>query len=102
MRGTPLPRGRAHAPRDRSGPAVISRVSRSPRALWAAALASAFLDGDWTRDGLLRRGTIVVGHARPELRELVRRVLRGYPRPPWDRPRELGAWIGASGALDGV
>jgi hypothetical protein len=77
-------------------------MSRSSHALWAAALASAFLDGDWTGEGLLRRGTIVVGHARPELRDLVRRVLHGYPRPPWDRPRELGAWICANRAFEGV
>ena len=57
------------------------------------ALAYAFLDGDWTAEGLIRRGALVAGHSRPPLRKLVRRVLRAYPRPPWDRVRELTAWL---------
>ncbi|HLZ94257.1 MAG TPA: reverse transcriptase family protein [Candidatus Dormibacteraeota bacterium] len=66
--------------------------------LWAQALAYAFLDGDWTTEGLTRRGGDAVGHRRPSLRALVRRVLRAYPRPPADRPRELTAWILADAA----
>ena len=57
------------------------------------ALAYAFLDGDWSEEGLIRRGALVAGHSRPPLRKLIRRVLRAYPRPPWDRVRELTAWL---------
>jgi hypothetical protein len=77
-------------------------LSPSRRALRAGALASAFLDGDWSSAGLLRRGALVAGHARPSLRTLVRRVLRAYHHPPWDRPRELAAWIAANSAFDAV
>jgi RNA-directed DNA polymerase len=59
----------------------------------AMALAYAFLDGDWTTEGLIRRGQLIVGHSRPEFRKLVRRVLRAYKRPPWDRVREFAAWL---------
>ena len=66
----------------------------------AQALAYAFLDGDWSAEGLIRRGTLVIGQADPNLRRLVRRVLRAYPRPPWDRARELRDWIAANRAFD--
>jgi len=59
----------------------------------ALGLAYAFLDGAWTGEGLINRGRLVVGHSRPELRTLVRRVLRAYRRPPWDRVREFAAWL---------
>src|SRR5438874_3100361 len=91
MRATPLPRRQAHARRDRSGPAAQQVTSPLDRAMMA--LAYAFLDGDWSAEGLIRRGALVAGHSRPPLRKLVRRVLRAYPRPPWDRVRELTAWL---------
>jgi len=63
------------------------------RAVWAQALAYAYLDGDWSDRGLIERSALVLGHRRPEMRRLARRVLRAYPRPPWDRPRELAVWL---------
>jgi RNA-directed DNA polymerase len=75
-------------------------LSLSTRDRWAKALAFAFLDGDWTEHGLLRRGALVLGHERPSLRSLVKKVMRAYPRPPWDRWRELAAWIRANRSLD--
>jgi RNA-directed DNA polymerase len=65
----------------------------------ALQLAFAFLDGDWTEAGLLRRGALVLGNRRPQLRTLVRRLLRAYPRPPWDRPRELARWLDTTPAF---
>ena len=70
------------------------------RAVWAQALAYAYLDGEWSDRALIERGALVLGHRRPEMRRLARRVLRAYPRPPWDRPRELAAWIAANDAFD--
>ena len=61
----------------------------NPHQRAAMALAYAFLDGDWTSEGLIRRGQLVTGHSRPEFRKLVRHVLRAYKRLPWDRVREL-------------
>ncbi len=65
----------------------------SPRERAMTALAYAFLDGDWSNEGLIRRAALVAGNSRPPLRKLVRRLLRAYPRPPWDRVRELTAWL---------
>ena len=65
----------------------------SPHERAALGLAYAFLDGVWTSEGLINRGRLVVGHSRPEFRRLVRRVLRAYRRPPWDRVREFAAWL---------
>ena len=70
--------------------------------LWAQKLAYAFLDGDWSTEGLIRRGDAVLGDRRRSLRRLVRRVLRAYPRPPADRVRELTAWIAADKGLPTV
>jgi len=69
------------------------------RSAWAQALAYAYLDGEWGDRALIERGALVLGHRRPEMRRLARRVLRAYPRPPWDRPRELAAWIAANDAF---
>src|SRR5579859_5130767 len=100
MRPRPQPRSYAHAPRDWSEPAAFPAMNGIPDRFRAQALAMAFLDGDWSRDGLTRRGALVVGHARPSLRSLVRSVLRGYPRPPWDRPRELAVWLSTRTAFE--
>src|SRR4051794_8747400 len=59
----------------------------------ARALASGFLAGEWTREGLLQSGTSVLGQARTWLAPLVRQVLELYPRAPHDRPRELALLI---------
>lgn len=71
-------------------------MRKSLVAVWAQALAYAFLDGEWTAEGLIQRGGLVLGHQRPEMRRLARRVLRAYPRPPWDRSRELASWLAAN------
>ena len=100
MRTTPLPRRSPHAQRDRSEPAANPPLTRSNQELWAQALAYAFLDGDWSVEGLVRRGDLVLGHRRPALRTLVQRVLGAYPRPPWDRPRELASWLALDPAFE--
>lgn len=55
----------------------------------ARALAAGFLDGEWTRAGLVESGAVVLGRRPRWLPPLVRQVLELYPRPPADRPREL-------------
>ena len=75
-------------------------MRRTNRDLWAQALSYAFLDGDWTAEGLIRRGGEALGHRRPSLPTLVRRTIRAYPRPPADRPRELAAWVSANAGFD--
>jgi RNA-directed DNA polymerase len=75
-------------------------VIPSIRKRWAKALAFAFLDGDWTEEGLIRRGGLVLEHTHPMLRSLVMEVIQAYPRPPWDRWRELASWIGLNPALE--
>src|SRR5215470_15074483 len=97
MRLSPLRRSFPHARRDRSAPAAHHSMTRE--LITAQALAYAFLDGDWTADGLIRRGTIAAGHSNADLRRLARRVLRAYPRPPWDRVRELRDWIAGDRAF---
>jgi len=74
-------------------------VKKSVDAVWAQALAYAYLDGDWTDEALIRRSALVLGHRRADMRRLARRVLRAYPRPPLDRPRELAAWLSANDAF---
>jgi len=99
MHAPPLPRRPRHARRDRSEPAATNPVKTSTNAVWAQSLAYAYLDGDWTAEALIRRSALVLGHTRPEMRRLARRVLRAYPRPPLDRPRELAAWVAANDAF---
>jgi hypothetical protein len=74
-------------------------VKKSLDALWAQALAYAYLDGDWTDEALIRRSALVLGHRRADMRRLARRVLRAYPRPPMDRPRELASWLSTNDAF---
>lgn len=62
----------------------------------AAALAAAFLAGRWTERALTDRGRAALGPGHRWLRPLVREVLRAYPDPPADRPRELARSIAAS------
>jgi RNA-directed DNA polymerase len=74
-------------------------MTRTEDQRWAQALAFALLDGDWTESGLVRRADLVLGHRREPVLKLVRKVLAAYPRPPWDRPRELAAWLLATKGL---
>ncbi|WP_374457095.1 reverse transcriptase family protein [Nocardioides sp.] len=55
----------------------------------ARALAAGFLGGEWSRQGLVESGTVVLGRRPRWLGPLARQVLALYPRPPLDRPREL-------------
>jgi hypothetical protein len=55
----------------------------------AAALARAFLAGEWSEPDLVARGSEAVALPRRDLRRLVRDVVSLYERPPRDREREL-------------
>ena len=55
----------------------------------ARALAAGFLAGDWTQQGLVESGSVVLGRRPRWLAPVVRQTLELYPRPPGDRPREL-------------
>lgn len=57
----------------------------------ARALAAGFLSGEWTKQGLVDSGAVVLGRRPRWLAPLARQVLELYPRPPADRPRELAA-----------
>jgi hypothetical protein len=59
----------------------------------ARGLASAFLDGGWTRDGLMARGADALGEKPRWMAVVVRRVLLRFSRPPHARPRELAMFI---------
>jgi hypothetical protein len=63
------------------------------RGVVASVLAAAFLAGEWTLDELVARARRAVG-PRVWLRSVALEVLRGYHRPPLDRPRELERFIG--------
>ncbi|HEY4348702.1 MAG TPA: reverse transcriptase family protein [Gaiellaceae bacterium] len=58
-------------------------------------LADAFLAGEWTRAGLEERARSVVRIAPRArwLRPLIDRTLQAYREPPYDRRRELHAWL---------
>lgn len=58
-----------------------------------AALARAFLAGDWSRDGLLERGRAAIGRKPKWLETVVTEALVAYRDRPADRRRELGAFI---------
>lgn len=70
------------------------------RADLARALASGFLAGEWTQEGLVRSGSLVLGRRRRWLRPLVRQTMELYPRAPLDRPRELAILIGTRPAAE--
>ena len=59
----------------------------------ARALAAGFLAGQWTQAGLVDSGALVLSRRRRWLLPLVRQTLELYPRPPFDRPRELATII---------
>ena len=56
-------------------------------------LADAYLNGEWSEDGLVERGAEALEPPPPWLRPLARAVLEIYLRPPGDRPRELATFI---------
>nr|BDT33879.1 reverse transcriptase family protein [Myxococcus sp. MH1] len=65
----------------------------------AAALASAFLAGPWTRAGLRERGAHVVGGRPRWLVPVVRGILRYFPRPPHARIELLTELLATRPAL---
>lgn len=73
---------------------VLRRTPRPTGAAVAATLAQAFLNSArWTSAGLVEAGAQVLGARRRWLGPVVTLVLRSYPRPPLDAPRELGSMI---------
>lgn len=82
------------------GSAVLARnLHTSPTSL-AAALSDAFLaQSQWAVKELVDAGALVLGSRRRWLRPLAAEVLRNYPRPPRDAPRELAAVVLASEAF---
>lgn len=68
----------------------------------AAALAASFLSGEWTHQGLVDSGSLVLRRRAPWLPLLSRQVLEVYRVAPLDRPRELAAVVLTRPALDGV
>jgi hypothetical protein len=59
----------------------------------AAAVAAAFLAGDWDPPAMGRRAKRALGTRRHWPTELARTVRHEYPERPADRPRELDAFI---------
>jgi len=81
-------------------PGVADRVRGHGRradqaALAAAALAGAFLAGEWEPGAMGRRGTRALGDRRRWLADLALVVVHAYPERPADRPRELARFIAA-------
>lgn len=65
----------------------------SKRRELSAALAAAFLGGDWDLDALTTRAARSIAPVPAWLRAVARQVLDAYPRPPRDRVRELAAYV---------
>ncbi len=61
--------------------------------LAAAALAAAFLDGEWDPTAMGRRGKRMLGDLGHWVTDLARTVRHEYPDPPRDGPRELTRFI---------
>ena len=70
------------------------RPRRHP-ALAAAALAAAFLDGEWDPPAMGRRGRRILGDRGHWVTDLARTVRSEYPDRPADAPRELTRFIRA-------
>ena len=75
--------------------ATLKRTPHPSSSAIAQTLAQAFLASpQWIKAELVDAGAHVLGARRRWLGPLVTHVLRGYPRPPLDAPRELAAMIG--------
>src|SRR3982751_5466425 len=104
MRVRCLRAARAHARQEQSGRAVAADVygARTQIQL-GAALAAAFLAGEWDEEAMARRARQAVTPAPPWIRPITVTVLAGYHRAPADRPRELARYIRVAIAdLDGA
>lgn len=74
--------------------ATLKRTPRPSAAAIATTLAQAFLgSADWSKPGLIDAGAHVLGARRRWLGPLAAQILRGYPRPPVDAPRELASML---------
>lgn len=75
--------------------ATLKRTPHPSSSAISQTLAQAFLASpQWSKAELVDAGAHVLGARRRWLGPLVTHVLRGYPRPPLDAPRELAAVIG--------
>ncbi len=79
--------------RDRPSPSLTHVYQPSDQTQLAAPLAAAFLSGDWTLGGLVRRAGECVEPAPRWVPGLAEEVLASYHRPPLDRPRELARFL---------
>lgn len=59
----------------------------------SAALAAAFLAGEWSVDAMAARGRVALAPRPFWLQDIAREVVEGYPHPPRDRVRELAAYV---------
>ncbi|MDD0857923.1 hypothetical protein NHF46_09455 [Arthrobacter alpinus] len=92
----PLPVGPAVNPAVTRAAASLKRTPRPSSSAIAQTLAQAFLASpQWTKAELVAAGAHALGARRRWLGPLAAQVVRGYPRPPLDAPRELGAMIGS-------
>lgn len=92
--GPPLPVEPAVTPAVTRAAATLKRTPRPSRSAIAQTLAQAFLASpQWTKAELVAAGAHVLGARRRWLGPLAAQVVRGYPRPPLDAPRELAAVI---------
>ncbi|MGH9126049.1 MAG: hypothetical protein ACRDZ8_15185, partial [Acidimicrobiales bacterium] len=62
----------------------------------AAGLASSSLAGDWSSAAIAARARVALGRDSRWLTPLAKQIVLAYERPPFDRPRELAAWIEAN------
>jgi retron-type reverse transcriptase len=76
-------------------PADVYPPPRGDRAVAAAALAAAFLDGAWNPPAMGRRGKRILRDLGKWVTDVARTVHHEYPEAPLDRPRELARFIGA-------
>jgi RNA-directed DNA polymerase len=68
-------------------------MDRPDRHPFGPVLAAAFLAGDWSQEGLVRRGAEALQPAPPWLPRIAASVLAAYREPPADRRRELASVI---------
>src|ERR1700750_2493249 len=101
MRARRTPCTEAHARQEGSGAAAAHRQrSVKPRrdrsATIAAAIAGAFLAGEWDPPGMGRRAKRALGGRRKWPTALAHVVHAAFPERPVDRPRELADLIVAT------
>lgn len=106
MRAAAIHRCAAHARREQSARRRNSPGTREKALAWfplvydsskrrelSAALAAAFLGGEWSVEALTTRGRISLAPRPFWLQEVAREVIADYPHPPGDRVRELAGYV---------